>query len=72
LHCRYYPETFNATEYIEDCQASHGVTPNLHAMVMKFGGRRGMQQTSNVIFTNGAMDPWAAQSVLEDVSESVV
>lgn len=28
--------------------------------------------TSNIVFSNGALDPWSVFGVLEDVSDSVV
>ncbi|RHY20010.1 hypothetical protein DYB37_003710 [Aphanomyces astaci] len=37
-----------------------------------YGGRAGLEATSNIVFTNGNYDPWSGTGVLTSVSESVV
>lgn len=36
-----------------------------------YGGRRALRETSNIVFSNGALDPWSSAGVLESVSPSV-
>ncbi|OIV93927.1 hypothetical protein TanjilG_05630 [Lupinus angustifolius] len=70
------PYEFNYSSFEEECLKEFGVKPrpkwittefgghNIHATLKKFG--------SNIIFSNGLLDPWSGGSVLQNISESVV
>lgn len=36
-----------------------------------WGGKR-IQASSNIVFTNGLLDPWSGGGVLQNVSDSIV
>lgn len=53
------------------CEDVWGATPRpLHATI-EWGGRS-LPTASNIVFSNGLLDPWSAGGVLRDLSESVV
>ncbi|KAK7330920.1 hypothetical protein VNO77_25126 [Canavalia gladiata] len=70
------PYEYNYSSFQEECFMEFGVKPrpkwittefggkNIHATLKKFG--------SNIIFSNGLLDPWSGGSVLQNISESVV
>ncbi|KAE9607941.1 putative lysosomal Pro-Xaa carboxypeptidase [Lupinus albus] len=70
------PYEFNYSSFEEECLEEFGVKPrpkwittefgghNIHATLKNFG--------SNIIFSNGILDPWSGGSVLQNISESVV
>ncbi|GAU48023.1 hypothetical protein TSUD_183410, partial [Trifolium subterraneum] len=70
------PYEYNYSSFEEDCLKNFGVKPrpkwittefgghNIHATLKNFG--------SNIIFSNGLLDPWSGGSVLQNISESIV
>lgn len=72
-----FPEwEYNSTSYSEECWNEFGVIPRPTWITTEFGGHnyKSVLKTfgSNIIFSNGLLDPWSGGSVLENVSESVV
>jgi len=71
---------FPPSEWDEDantafCQAEYDETPQYNWALDYFGGRvpkRDFAKASNIIFSNGSLDPWHAGGVLEQVSPDVV
>ncbi|XXG64734.1 hypothetical protein AAC387_Pa05g2605 [Persea americana] len=67
---------FDYASYEEGCLQSYGVRPRPRWITTEFGGHN-LSTTlkmfgSNIIFSNGLLDPWSGGSVLQDVSKSVV
>ncbi|KAG4930568.1 hypothetical protein AAZX31_17G152700 [Glycine max] len=70
------PYEYNYTSIQAECLKKFGVKPrprwittefgghDIHATLKKFG--------SNIIFSNGLLDPWSGGGVLQNISESVV
>ncbi|KNC84358.1 hypothetical protein SARC_03403 [Sphaeroforma arctica JP610] len=56
----------------KDCLEQYGSHTKFDVGSIKYGGRKAMRATSNVIFTNGELDPWIAEGVLQDVTDTVV
>ncbi|EYU30781.1 hypothetical protein MIMGU_mgv1a0254691mg, partial [Erythranthe guttata] len=60
----------------EWCLENYGVKPRPTWITTEFGGH-GFKHAlknfgSNIIFSNGLLDPWSGGSVLEDISETIV
>jgi len=53
------------------CQKRWGVKPRLDWIKISLWGKA-IQHTSNLILSNGDLDPWRGGGILEDVSDSVV
>ncbi|CAH1421281.1 unnamed protein product [Lactuca virosa] len=72
-----FPEwEYNSTSYAEECWNQFRVIPRPTWITTEFGGHDYKSVLkkfgSNIIFSNGLLDPWSGGSVLENVSESVV
>nr|GEW67240.1 lysosomal Pro-X carboxypeptidase [Tanacetum cinerariifolium] len=72
-----FPEwEYNFTSYAEECWDEFHVIPKPTWITTQFGGHnhRSVLQTfgSNIIFSNGLLDPWSGGGVLENISDSIV
>jgi lysosomal Pro-X carboxypeptidase len=65
------PNPWNLEERIKECRTKWKVEPRPNAVVMEYGGKD-IKEHSNIVFSNGGLDPWSAGGVLKTVSESVV
>lgn len=54
----------------QGCIADWGVAPRPLWADNEWGGRR-ISAASNIVFSNGLLDPWHGGGVLEDVSDSL-
>jgi lysosomal Pro-X carboxypeptidase len=58
------------------CAAHVGVTPRREWITRSYGGRAvagaATGGVSNIVFSNGLLDPWSSAGVVENMSESVV
>ena len=57
------------------CLAAYGENPQYNWALDYFGGRvpkRDFAKASNIIFSNGSLDPWHAGGVLENVSDQSI
>lgn len=52
-------QPFSVKESIETCQENWGVTPRPLWATVEWGGRR-IESASNIVFSNGLLDPWCA------------
>ncbi|PFX19876.1 lysosomal Pro-X carboxypeptidase-like [Stylophora pistillata] len=62
---------WNFDAYAKDCQNSRGVTPLEYWAEIQYGGKK-LKAHSNIVFSNGALDPWAAGGVTCNISDSLI
>ena len=59
--------TFNFTAYTEECMQKYGISPDYNWAWRMFGGQKNVPRDymhySNIIFTNGNLDPWSTGGV---------
>lgn len=67
----FFPYTWNASAERERCREEFGISPDFYRTIMLYGGDS-FETASNIIFSNGELDPWAALGVLEPPNEAVV
>ncbi|ROT76904.1 hypothetical protein C7M84_004489 [Penaeus vannamei] len=65
------PADWNFEEYAENCHQKWGVYPR-PMMAPKIYGGKELSAASNIVFSNGNLDPWSTGGVLWNVSDSVV
>lgn len=67
---------FNLSAYQEQCWKDFGVRPRPRWITTEFGGhdiKADLERFgSNIIFSNGLLDPWSGGGVLQNISESIV
>lgn len=67
---------FNLSAYEEQCWNDFGVKPRPRWITTEFGGhdiKADLERFgSNIIFSNGLLDPWSGGGVLQNISESIV
>lgn len=69
------PAPWDIKEYSENCRKTWGVTPLPYMAPLMYGGWDYWNYThapSNIVFSNGLLDPWSTGGVLWNVSDTVV
>lgn len=67
----FFEQPWNETAAVLECERRWGVRPKTLWATTVFGGRR-LSWASNVVWTNGYLDPWAGLGVQESLSPSLV
>ncbi|XP_046401943.1 lysosomal Pro-X carboxypeptidase [Ischnura elegans] len=59
------PKKWDIKKETARCKATWGVEPQPHLAELLYGGYRGVSAASNIIFSNGLLDPWSSGGVLQ-------
>ncbi|XP_061538608.1 lysosomal Pro-X carboxypeptidase [Phycodurus eques] len=65
------PAEWNFQAFSDECHAMFGVRPRADWAGLVFGGKN-IASHSNIIFSNGGLDPWSSGGVTHNVSASLV
>lgn len=65
-----WPAPWNLTAIIEGCNSTYGVLPRPNWIQTSFGGNE-LQTASNIVFSQGSLDPWSGGGVTHNVSDTV-
>ncbi|KAG9348403.1 hypothetical protein JZ751_002138 [Albula glossodonta] len=65
------PQKWDFGAFAEECQALFGVRPRADWADTVYGGKN-IKAHSNIIFSNGGLDPWSGGGVTKSLSESLV
>jgi lysosomal Pro-X carboxypeptidase len=68
----FYKLDWDLDATIAQCQAQFGVTPRPTWIMQQFGGPDAWKSASNIVFSNGDLDPWSGGGVLADIGANVV
>lgn len=58
------PKEWNFKEYADKCVSKYHIQPKLHDITVRYGGKD-VREISNIIFSNGLLDPWSGGGVLQ-------
>ncbi|XP_055383039.1 lysosomal Pro-X carboxypeptidase [Condylostylus longicornis] len=61
---------WNFKGYSDKCFKQFGVRPNEHEILMRYGGKQ-IDSASNIIFSNGLLDPWSSGGVLKSNNDKI-
>lgn len=67
----FYKNDWDLKEVREKCEKDFHVTPDVYKAALIFGGRD-ISASSNIIFSNGDLDPWSSGGVLESISDRLI
>ncbi|XP_072947823.1 lysosomal Pro-X carboxypeptidase-like isoform X2 [Epargyreus clarus] len=65
------PYAWNYTRHAENCHKKYNVYPHKNAARIEYGGER-LRAASNIVFSNGLLDPWVGGGILTNISSTVV
>ncbi|XP_034935793.1 lysosomal Pro-X carboxypeptidase-like [Chelonus insularis] len=65
------PQSWNLKEIAEYCKKNYKVVPN-DQIICKQYGCTDFETATNIVFSNGLMDPWSAGGVLKDLTRSAI
>ena len=71
LRERLSPLQTGGPRQVRECQRQWGVTPRPYWAAVSYGGRE-IAAASNIVFSNGEMDPWSGGGVLNSISDTLV
>ncbi|XP_075226337.1 lysosomal Pro-X carboxypeptidase [Lycorma delicatula] len=64
-------DKWNLTEYVTNCEEDYKIKPKPYFIIKQYGGKH-LEASSNIIFSNGLLDPWSSGGVLRNVSKTSV
>ncbi|KAK9889368.1 hypothetical protein WA026_004644 [Henosepilachna vigintioctopunctata] len=65
------PSAWDYDKVAQDCLVKFGVKPsNPREVVLQYGGKN-LKYASNIVFSNGLLDPWSGGGVLSNISSTV-
>lgn len=67
----FWAQPWDLEDFSAACQRRWGVRPRHDWAVLVYGGRQ-VHTASNIVFSNGALDPWASAGVTTSTSKSVI
>lgn len=70
VHDMFFSQPFSLNGTAEQCRSQWGVEPKPLWATINYGGRR-LRAASNIVWSNGFLDPWKGGGVLENVSKSL-
>ncbi|KAM4047654.1 lysosomal Pro-X carboxypeptidase [Anomaloglossus baeobatrachus] len=65
------PQTWNFDTFSDECYKQWGIRPRPEWITSVYGGKN-ISAASNIIFSNGDLDPWSAGGVKQSLSDSLV
>ncbi|XP_075707502.1 lysosomal Pro-X carboxypeptidase [Rhinoderma darwinii] len=65
------PQTWNFEAFSDECYKQWGIRPRPEWITSMYGGKN-ISAASNIIFSNGDLDPWSAGGVKESLSDSLI
>ncbi|XP_069495981.1 lysosomal Pro-X carboxypeptidase [Ambystoma mexicanum] len=65
------PLPWDFKSYADDCFKQWGVIPRLTWITTEFGGKN-ISSHSNIVFSNGGLDPWSAGGVHKNITDTLV
>lgn len=65
------PHLWNLKEFSDDCFKQWGVRPRPSWITTMYGGKN-ISSHSNIVFSNGELDPWSGGGVTKDITDTLV
>ncbi|CAO1439472.1 unnamed protein product [Diamesa hyperborea] len=66
----FLPKKWDFKAFSDDCYKKYKVYPRENAAVTQYGGQK-LETASNIVFSNGLLDPWSGGGVLRSYSDDI-
>ena len=66
----FIPEKWDFKQYSNDCYKKFGVFPRENFAISQYGAQK-IDTSSNIIFSNGLLDPWSGGGILRTFSDKI-
>jgi lysosomal Pro-X carboxypeptidase len=66
----FLPEPWNFTQYSDECYKMFGIRPREKAVITRYMSQN-WDFASNIIFTNGLLDPWSGAGLLRSFNKKI-
>jgi lysosomal Pro-X carboxypeptidase len=70
VHDMFYPMPWSLQDYIRSCQQQFGTTPRPDWVPTYYGGHD-IHDSTNIVFSNGNLDPWSSGGVLQNITDAL-
>eukprot|EP00055_Hartaetosiga_balthica_P008679 m.33071 g.33071 ORF g.33071 m.33071 type:complete len:491 (+) comp6428_c0_seq1:94-1566(+) len=67
----FWDQPYNQTFINQHCMTKYNITPRTDWMASRYGGEDFLPYTSNIVFSNGLLDPWSSGGVTRNISDTV-
>ncbi|XP_046854459.1 lysosomal Pro-X carboxypeptidase-like [Xenia sp. Carnegie-2017] len=67
----FYQFDWDFPAYAKGCEKSYGVKPSLFWAEIQYGGKK-ISSHSNIVFSNGDLDPWSGGGITKSISDTLV
>ncbi|XP_053161841.1 lysosomal Pro-X carboxypeptidase isoform X3 [Hemicordylus capensis] len=71
IHDMFEPQKWDIHQYSEDCFSTWKVRPRPSWVPISYGGKN-ISAHTNIIFSNGGLDPWSGGGVTRNITDSLV
>ncbi|XP_034935448.1 lysosomal Pro-X carboxypeptidase isoform X2 [Chelonus insularis] len=71
IHDMFEPQAWNLQEYSDFCVKAYNVTPKPYLACQTYGCND-LSTATNIVFSNGLLDPWSSGGVLRNLSQSAL
>ncbi|KFB48883.1 AGAP000994-PA-like protein [Anopheles sinensis] len=71
VHDMFPPKAWNLQEYSDKCFKKYGVRPRPHNALVNYGGEFLESSITNIVFSNGLLDPWSGGGVLRSTNAKI-
>jgi lysosomal Pro-X carboxypeptidase len=70
VHDMFLPSKWDFEQYSNECHDSYGVYPQEKAVITRYASQN-WEGTSNIIFSNGLLDPWSGAGFLRSFNQQI-
>eukprot|EP01147_Barroeca_monosierra_P010777 gene10777-2862_t len=67
----FWNQPYNETFIRDHCRDKFGIEPRTDWIAIRYGGLSALSSTSNIVFSNGLLDPWSSGGVMKNISSTV-
>ncbi|XP_035786025.1 lysosomal Pro-X carboxypeptidase-like [Anopheles albimanus] len=67
----FWPQKWNLDQYSDTCFKQFGIRPHPQNAIINYGGQYLVGSITNIVFSNGLLDPWSGGGVLRSSNDKI-